>query len=313
MPQLVRRANGQIVVQKQDYRSVIEKYKWLNVPVLRGAVGLIDMMYLGVKTLNYSAEIAMLDIELEKAKGNGSPTGSKKKSKAQSNLALIGTLIFALALGIGIFFITPLYITTKVFAIEQTAIAFNLTAGIIRISILVLYIVGISLMKDVQKLFSYHGAEHKSVFAFELKSPLVPEAVKGYSRFHPRCGTSFLLIVVFIAILTFSLLDAMLIKILGSLTLLIRLSTHLPFIPIVGGLAYKIIKFSAKHCTTWWGRIVIAPGLWLQRITTKEPDTSQIEVALLALRCALGQEDPEKYALKTEEVANPAVNTSPVS
>jgi uncharacterized protein YqhQ len=106
-----------------------------------------------------------------------------------------------------------------------------------------------------------------------------------------------LLIVAFVAILSFSLLDVLLIKLIGTLTLPVRLLTHLPFIPIVGGLAYEIIKFSAKHSTTWWGRIIIAPGLLLQKITTKEPDTQQIEVALIALRCALGQEDPSKYVL----------------
>jgi uncharacterized protein YqhQ len=157
-------------------------------------------------------------------------------------------------------------------------------------------------MKDVQQLFRYHGAEHKSVFAFELKAQLVPDSVKTYSRFHPRCGTSFLLIVAFVAILSFSLLDVLLLKLLGTLTLPVRLLTHLPFIPIVGGVAYEIIKFSAKHSTTWWGRIIIAPGLLLQKITTKEPDTTQIEVALIALRCALGQEDPSKYVLKPDSV-----------
>jgi uncharacterized protein YqhQ len=299
----VRRANGQIVVQQQDYKSVTEKYKWLNVPILRGAVGLIDMMYLGITTLNFSAEIAILDTEIKEIKrGGNNGNNSKRKAKTQSKLVLASTLVFALALGIGIFFIVPLYLTTKVFAIEQTAVAFNLVAGAIRITILLLYMAGISLMKDIQQLFRYHGAEHKSVFAYELKGALVPNSVTKYSRFHPRCGTSFLLIVAFVAILSFSLLDALLLTFLTSITLPIRLLTHLPFIPIVGGLAYEIIKFSAKHGSTWWGRILIAPGLWLQHITTKEPTESQIEVALVALKCALGQEDPAKYILQPEPI-----------
>ncbi|MGD1045952.1 MAG: DUF1385 domain-containing protein [Bacteroidota bacterium] len=304
----VRRANGQIVVQHQTYKSVTEKYKWLNVPILRGAVGLIDMMYLGIKTLNFSAEIAMLDAEIEEEKSNGaagknnSESKTKSQSKSQSKLALVATLVFALALGIGIFFVVPLYLTTKVFAIEQTAMTFNLVAGAIRITILLLYMAGISLMKDIQQLFRYHGAEHKSVFAYELKGALVPGSVIKYSRFHPRCGTSFLLIVAFVAILSFSLLDTVLLTFLTSITLPIRLLTHLPFIPIVGGLAYEIIKFSAKHGTTWWGRLLIAPGLWLQRITTKEPTEPQIEVALVALKCALGQEDPAKYILQPDPI-----------
>jgi len=295
----VRRANGQIVVHKQSFKSVTEKYKWLNVAILRGAVGLIDMMYLGIKTLNYSAEIAMLDVEEVENKNSAKPksNGVDQKLKKQSNLVLAGTLVLALALGVGIFFIVPLYLTTQIFEIEQTAIAFNIVAGLIRITILLLYLAGISIMKDIKQLFRYHGAEHKSVFAFELKANLAPDIVKNYSRFHPRCGTSFLLIVVLVAILSFSLLDALLLKILGSLTLPVRLLTHLPLIPIVGGIAYEIIKFSAKHSTTWWGRILITPGLWLQKITTKEPDLAQIEVALVALRCALGLEDPVNYSL----------------
>ena len=300
----VRRANGQIVVQYQRYKSVTEKYKWLNVPILRGAVGLVDMMYLGIKTLNFSAEIAMLDAETNEIKSDAkaNANNSESKTKAQSKLILIATLIFALTLGIGIFFIVPLYLTTKVFAIEQTAVTFNLVAGAIRITILLFYMAGISLMKDIQQLFRYHGAEHKSVFAYELKGALVPNSAIKYSRFHPRCGTSFLLIVAFVAILSFSLLDALLLTFLTSITLPIRLLTHLPFIPIVGGLAYEIIKFSAKHGTTWWGRILIAPGLWLQHITTKEPTEPQIEVALVALKCALGQEDPAKYVLQSNPV-----------
>jgi len=300
----VRRANGQIVVQHQKYKSVTEKYKWLNVPILRGAVGLIDMMYLGIKTLNFSAEIAMRDAETKEAKSNDKTDGnsSESKTKTQSKLALIATLVFALALGISIFFIIPLYLTTKVFAIEQTAVMFNLVAGAFRITILLLYLAAISLMKDIQQLFRYHGAEHKSVFAYELKGALLPGSVVKFSRFHPRCGTSFLLIVAFVAILSFSLLDALLLTFLTSITLPIRLLTHLPFIPIVGGLAYEIIKFSAKHGTTWWGRILIAPGLWLQHITTKEPTEPQLEVALVALKCALRQEDPAKYILQEDPV-----------
>ena len=298
----VRKANGQIVVQYQKYKSITEKYKWLNVPILRGAIGLVDMMYLGIKTLNFSAEIAMLDAEIKDAKSDGKAHGnnSENKTKTQSKLALVATLVFALTLGIGIFFVVPLYLTTKVFAIEQTAMTFNLVAGAIRITILLLYMAGISLMKDIQQLFRYHGAEHKSVFAYELKGTLVPGSVIKYSRFHPRCGTIFLLIVAFVAILSFSLLDALLLTFLSSITLPIRLLTHLPFIPIVGGLAYEIIKFSAKHGATWWGRILIAPGLWLQHITTKEPTEPQIEVALVALKCALGQEDPAKYILQPD-------------
>ena len=289
----VRRANGAIVVKQEPYMSVVEKYKILKLPVLRGAIGLVDMMYLGIKTLNFSAEIAMQDID----SGNGQEKTNGEK-KSQSSIALAGTLILALALGVGIFFVLPIFITTKVFHFEQSALKFNLVAGLIRISILLGYLSAIALSKEIQRLFQFHGAEHKTVFAFELSDQLLPPVVRVHSRFHPRCGTSFLLIVMFVAILAFSLLDAVLIQILGQITIVTRLLTHIPFIPVVGGLSYEVIKFSAKHTTTWWGKLLIAPGLWLQRVTTREPDESQMEVAIVALKCALGLEDPANYALK---------------
>ncbi len=292
----VRRANGDIIVKHERFHSFNERMKLQKVPIIRGAIGLIDMMYLGIKTLNWSAEIAMLDVEEEEAKKNGQ--ADKPKRKGQSNFALIMTLVFALALGVGIFFVTPLFVTSKLFELDQTALEFNLVAGGIRITILLAYLAGISLMKDIQRLFQYHGAEHKAVFTFELNDELVPSVALRHTRFHPRCGTSFLLIVMFVAIISFALLDALLIRWFGEMTLLLRLATHLPFIPVVGGIAYEFIKFSARHSSTWWGRIIVSPGLWLQKITTKEPDERQIDVALTALKCALGLEDPERYALK---------------
>ena len=298
----VRRSNGAIVVKQEPYRSVIEKYKILKLPILRGAVGLVDMMYLGIKTLNFSAEIAMEDIESQN--GEGKKNGQKKKS--QSTLAVAGTLLFALALGIGIFFILPIVITTKLFHFEQTALTFNLVAGLIRISILVGYLLLIAMSKEIKRLFQYHGAEHKTVFAFELSDTLLPPIVLSHSRFHPRCGTSFLLIVMFVAIIAFSLLDVLLLQLVGTLTVVTRLLTHLPFIPIVGGLSYEVIKFSARHTTTWWGKLLIAPGLWLQRVTTKEPDQSQVEVAIVALKCALGLENPANYPAQGIAQGEPA-------
>jgi len=295
----VRRANGDIVVRKEGFISMTERYKLLKLPILRGAVGLIDMLVLGIKTLNYSAEVAMIDVDAQESakKGNGQ---SKKKSKGATTATMVTTLVIALILGIALFFVLPIFVTTRVFGFEQDAFAFNLIAGAIRITILLVYLGAISAMRDIKRLFQFHGAEHKSVFAFELKSELLPPVVQQHSRFHPRCGTSFLLIVMIVAILSFSVLDAFLLSVLGKLNMMIRLVTHLPFIPVVGGLSYEVIRFSAKHSATWWGKILIAPGLWLQRITTREPDESQVEVAIVALRCALGLEDASRYKLKEE-------------
>lgn len=293
----VRRSNGEIVVQHLPYRSVIERTPWLNKPVLRGAIGLVDMMYIGIKTLNFSADVAMRDAEAADATAKGT------KREEPSKWALALSLVFALGVGILLFFVTPLFLTTVFFELEQHALEFNLVAGSVRVTMFLIYLLGISLLKDIKRLFQYHGAEHKSVFAFELNVPLQPPAVAEQSRFHPRCGTSFLLIVMFVAILSFAVLDAVLISWLGELTLLVRLATHLPFLPVVAGLSYEIIKFSAKHATTWWGKILVAPGLWLQTVTTREPDASQIEVAIVALRCALGQDDAARYPYREETAA----------
>jgi uncharacterized protein YqhQ len=305
----VRRADGSIVVKQQKFVSLVEKHKLLGLPVVRGAIGLLDMMYLGIQTLNWSGEIAMLDDSDSKAKSNGNGTSGSQTPKKKTSMALALSLGLALVVGIGVFFVLPLVLTTEVFHLDQTAFAFNLIAGGIRIGILLVYLAAISFLKDIHRLFQYHGGEHKAVFAFELKDDLEPASVQRRSRFHPRCGTSFLLIVMFVAIISFAFLDVVVRHFTGTLTLPLRLVTHLPLIPVVGGLSYEIIKFSARHSASWWGRILITPGLWLQRITTKEPDDTQVEVALVALRCALGLEDPANYALQSP-VAVPAESAS---
>ena len=180
-----------------------------------------------------------------------------------------------------------MFIATLFFRVEQQPLIFNLVAGAIRIIILIAYLYSISLMKDVYRLFQYHGAEHKAVFTFEQNAPLEIFSAMQFTRFHPRCGTSFVLLVMLVSILLFSLLDAAVLLTYGSLSLATRLATHIPFIPIVGGIAYEVLKFSAKHTASPVGRLLVAPGLWLQKITTKEPDETQMEVSLCAIKAAL--------------------------
>jgi len=277
----VRRPDGKIVVKSEEFHSLLERYPLLKIPVLRGAIGLIEMMYIGIKTLNYSAEVAM----------DESTGESAASTKGSTTLSLAATLGVALLLGIGIFFFLPLFAATQFFRIEQHPLEFNLVAGGIRITILLIYLYAISLMKDVYRLFQYHGAEHKAVFTFEQNAPLTTSSAMRFTRFHPRCGTSFVLLVMFVSIFLFSLLDVGLLLFVDSLTLPLRLATHIPCIPIVGGISYEVLKFSAKHSTSPLGRILVAPGLWLQKITTKEPDESQMEVSLAAIKAALRMED----------------------
>lgn len=279
----VRRANGEIAIKKMPFTSVLEKYPVLNKPVLRGAVGLVEMMYIGISTLNYSAEIA---IEDEEAK-NTAAGEPKKEKKPQSTLMLSLTVAFSLAVGVGLFFFLPLFAATQFFDVAQRPMEFNLVSGAIRITILLVYLYAISKMKDVHRLFQYHGAEHKAVFAFEQNAPLTVPSAITYTRFHPRCGTSFVLQVMLIAILLFSIMDTILLQFIDELTLTIRLATHIPFIPVLGGISYEFLKYSAKHSTTTLGKLFVAPGLWLQKITTEEPDESMMEVSLAALKAAL--------------------------
>jgi uncharacterized protein YqhQ len=297
----VRRANGEIVVKKEPQLTLSERYPIFKLPILRGAVGLIEMMVIGVRTLNFSAEVAMQDAGQSAGfNGNGRQEAA---SSMKDNLRLGVTVAFSLAVGVAVFFVTPLVVTTFFFDVEQEPLWFNLIAGGVRIGILLGYLVAISLLKDIRRLFEYHGAEHKAVFAFEKGEPLTVEAAARQSRFHPRCGTSFLLIVMFVAIVLFSLLDAALIQWLGDLNVLVRVATHLPLIPLVGGVSYEFIRASAKRSETAIGKLVVAPGLWLQQITTREPDASQLEVALVALRSALGQESVAPAFVGVEEVS----------
>jgi uncharacterized protein YqhQ len=292
----VRKPDGTIAVRKEPYISLAEKRKLFRLPVLRGAVGLIEMLIVGLRALNFSAEAALEpDGEVASAGGNGKPKGD---SNSGGNLRLGLTLAAALVAGVAIFFLTPLLITTAWFHVDQQPLAFNLIAGAIRLTLFLGYLLAISAMKDVRRLFEYHGAEHKVVFTFEQGETLSVDSAARHTRFHPRCGTSFLLVVMLVAILLFGLLDTVLIYWLGALSLPIRIATHLPLIPILGGVSYEFIKFSARKSDTLLGRLIVAPGLWLQKITTKEPDGSELEVALEALRAALGEEEaaPVAYA-----------------
>jgi len=285
----VRKPNGEIVVKREEYKSVIEKYTWLNVPVLRGAVGLIDMMALGIRTLNWSAEVAMED---EKKEG--------EEKKETSKLSLYFTLFVSLALGVGIFFGLPILLTSYLFDVDKTALSFNLFSGAIRVTLFMIYLLAISRLPDIFRLFQYHGAEHKSIYAFEEEQSVALDRARKYTTLHPRCGTSFLLIVMLVSIISFAIIDSVLLQIISDLNVFKRLLIHLPFIPVVGGLSYEVVKFSAKHTDSFWGKILVAPGLWMQKITTKEPDDSQLEVALAALKSALGL-NPETIELYEEK------------
>jgi uncharacterized protein YqhQ len=291
----IRRANGKIEVRVDEFESLVQKHPWLNVPIVRGAITLIEVMIQGIKTLQWSADKAIEDAEAEE-EAKGKKKKKKNKKKGMSTAGAVFSMTTALLVGVAFFYVLPLYLTTALFNVERQALTFNLFAGIIRIIFFVLYIWGISFMKDVRRLFEYHGAEHKTVFGFEDRVVLSPENLKPYTTFHPRCGTSFLAIVMVISLLFFAVVDTVIILLTGHISLPIRLAVHLPLIPVVGGLSYEALKASAKNLNNPLVKIGIAPGLWLQRITTKEPDARQLEVAIVALKTALGEEFSNELA-----------------
>ncbi len=278
----IRKNDGQIVVKKEPYIALSKRYKLLNLPIIRGAVVLIESLYLGIKALSFSAEEAMEEEsppkkESGKTKIAASAGETVKKEKIFTTLWLILSLLMGFALAFLIFFYLPLILTGLTGV--KGGFLFNLIDGLIRIIFFLIYIWVISLWKSMRRIFEYHGAEHKSIFTFEAGKDLTVENAKKYSTRHPGCGTSFLLIVMVMSILVFMFLGR-------PHTISDRL-TRLLFVPLIAGISYELTKLSRKKRGNRIVKMLIAPGLWLQRITTKEPDEAQLKVALAALKSAL--------------------------
>ena len=275
----VRRPNGKILLKREPHIAWTKRSKILGMPLVRGGVTLIEALVLGIKALNFSGEIAMIE---ESAKE------SNHSNNKSSKLLMGSTVVLALGIGFGIFFFIPLLLTELTGV--TNGVLFNLVDGVIRLVFFLGYLALISLWKEIRRVFEYHGAEHKSIFAYEEGKQLTTDVVKTYSTHHPRCGTSFLLIVMLVALLVFIILGK-------PHTWEDRMIRFL-FIPIIGGISYEIIRLSGMSVGKKIAQILVAPGLWLQRITTKEPDENQLEVALVALKSALGIDvgsDIEQY------------------
>jgi uncharacterized protein YqhQ len=280
----VRKSNGKIALKKDRYISWTKRIKILGLPFIRGGVILIESLILGIKALNFSSNIALSDLEQEKS--NNDKHDSTKYSKFYTAI----TVIFALVLSIGLFFYLPLILTELIGA--KSGILFNLIDGAIRLTFFLIYILLISMWKEIRRVFEYHGAEHKSIFAYESGNPLTLKDAQSFSTHHPRCGTSFLLIVMLVALIVFIILGR-------PQDITDRLIRFL-FIPIIGGISYEIIRLSGKKNVKKLIKIIVTPGLLLQKITTQEPDEKQLEVALIALKAALNQD----YGKHVELVSN---------
>ncbi len=298
----VRKKDGSIKIKDEPFRSLTKKFRLLALPIIRGIVNLIEMMVFGMKALNFSAEEYAEDEAKDEAEtasarsdkpdDNGEKTSGEQVAPCDDNeksrwftvATFTFSLIVSFALAIFLFKFIPLALTTflqKIFpAIAKYTILFNIIDGLIRIAIFLLYIFALSLFKTFQRIFEYHGAEHKSIFAYEKGHTLAPKHIKPQCPRHPRCGTSFIVIVLVISILLLSLVPK-------DPVFYIHFLRRLAIIPLIAGIAYEVLKWTAKHRHHWVVGALTYPGILTQYITTREPDEKQIEVAVAALKKAL--------------------------
>jgi uncharacterized protein YqhQ len=274
----VRKSDGELVSTTEKLAKVSDKYPLFKLPLLRGLGTLGQAMSLGMKALKFSADVQLAE---EEAKKNPGATPEQKKAAEMPAWAMAGQLIFSLAFFIVLYKFVPLWLTEQLkaqYSILDGRIMFNLVDGIIRIAIFLAFLYGISRTKDIQRVFAYHGAEHKVVFNYESGKPVTVANSQAYQTFHPRCGTSFLIVVMLISMVLYMFLpfDTMAGKFAGRIALL----------PVVAGLSYELIRYAAKNKGSMLTLLTL-PGLWLQRITTQPPSDDQAEVAIAALNGAM--------------------------
>lgn len=280
----VRKKNGSIKSIEKPFNSVSKKFKLLKIPLVRGIVNLFEMLIIGMHAINFSAQEYAEDFEETPAEEKA----ETKSSKIWGVLTFSISIVISIALAIFLFKFIPLAITEwlrgKFPYIAENYIVFNAIDGTIRIAIFLIYIFTLSIFKSFRRIFEYHGAEHKSIFTYEKNMGLTPENARGQSRFHPRCGTSFIVIVFLISIIIYTFVPR-------NPIFWINLTQRIFVIPLIAAVGYEILKWSARHRENFLVRLLVAPGLWTQRITTKEPDDSQLEVALNALKKTLELEE----------------------
>jgi len=271
----VRNAQGEIVVEKKSYTSYTKKNKILGLPIIRGFVSLIESLVIGVKTLNYSA--SFFEEEGEPSKVD---KWIEKMFKDKSGDIIMGvSLVFSLVISVGLFFILPTLVASIFSNIGVSAMGLNIIEGIIRVSIFLVYVYLIGKMEDIKRVYEYHGAEHKTIFCYENEVDLTPENAAKFGRLHPRCGTNFLFLVMIVSIIVFSLT--------GWSSIWERIMYRIILLPLISGVSFEIIKWMGKSDGTL-AKILSYPGLKLQKLTTREPDLSQLEVAIKALKVAEG-------------------------
>jgi uncharacterized protein YqhQ len=274
----VRTPSGQIVVKHRPYVGIVNRRRLLNIPLLRGAITLVESLALGFSSLMYSAEQALEEEAVV-----------REEHRVRDRFTMWGMMAFAFVFGLGIFFYLPLILAGLTGV--KNGFGFNLIDGALRLVIFMAYLLLISRMKDMRRVFQYHGAEHKTIHVFEHGLELKPENARRFPTLHPRCGTSFLFFVMFVSILVFLFM--------GRPESIVERLQRLTLVPLIGGIAYEVIKLSGKYAEQAWIKPLIWPGLMLQKITTKEPSDEQVEVAMAALTSVL-QESALDPALKPQ-------------
>ena len=280
-----RREDGAMVVIEKKFTSIREKHKLLRLPIIRGIVGFIESLVLSYACLAASADVM----------GEGEETEFEKKFQKKLGIRFIDVLmvvaaILGVALSIGLFLALPRMIAGWIENLADRSLGHWKSAvdGGLKLAIFLIYLALVSLMKDIRRTFEYHGAEHKSIACYEAGDELTPEAARKYSRFHPRCGTSFMFVMIFLGILLGFAINALFPDMPTILYTLIRIL----LLPVVVGIGFEFIRYAGKHDGILV-RMLAAPGLWIQRITTREPDDAQLEVALLSLKYALIEDFPD--------------------
>tara|TARA_Y100001960_G_scaffold322305_1_gene398541 strand:+ start:1162 stop:2109 length:948 start_codon:yes stop_codon:yes gene_type:complete len=271
----VRAKDGTIKIDYHPFESIITQYKFLTLPIIRGMIHLYESMKIGYGTLQWSADIS-------------EPEANKPNKFLDAILSLLSII-----LAIGLFFALPLILANfflNHFSNSNDNFIFNIISGLVRISLFLIYLISISFLEDVYRLFQFHGAEHKTVYNFESGKNINIENAQSFSKEHPRCGTSFVFIVMLVSIFSFTIIDSMIMAVFNmtELTVVTRLLFHIPCIPLVAGFSYEVLKIIAKYQKYFLFKIFAYPGLLLQKITTKNPDDSQLEVAISALKNAFG-------------------------
>lgn len=261
----VRQPDGEISVDVRPVNSISDRYPILKKPFLRGVVSLVESLVMGMKALAYSAQVS----------------GDEDEKLDSKEMAL--TIAVSVGLAILLFIVIPTWSMRFLTGITQDHMALNLAEGVLRMAIFLAYIAAISSMNDIQRVFQYHGAEHKTIYTYEAGLPLKVENVRPFSTLHPRCGTNFLMIVMLISMFIFTFL--------GWPSLLERIASRIILMPVIAGVSYELIRYAGAHTDNPLVRIAITPGLLLQKLTTRQPDDSQIEVAIASLKAVVPPED----------------------